>query len=69
MIENIQIRMLQQVFFLVWIFSQMWKIYMKKEYFITFFIEKKIIKFQKIKNHAVTFPYWFWSSVKFLMFR
>jgi hypothetical protein len=30
---------------------------MKKEYFITFFIEKKIIKFQKIKNHAVTFPY------------
>jgi hypothetical protein len=30
---------------------------MKKEYWIALFIEKKIIKFQKIKNHVATFPY------------
>jgi hypothetical protein len=32
------------------------KIYVKKEYFITFFIEKKIIKLQKIKNQVATVP-------------
>jgi hypothetical protein len=34
---------------------------MKREYFITFFFEKKkSIDLQKIENHVATFPYWFW---------
>jgi hypothetical protein len=30
------------------------------------FLEKKIIRFEKIKNHVMTFPYWFWFGNKFL---
>jgi len=29
---------------------------MKREFFIFYFFEKKIIKFEKIKNHVMAFP-------------
>ncbi len=38
---------------------------MKREY-LNFFLEKKIIRFEKIKNHVTTFPYWFWFGNNFL---
>ncbi len=31
-----------------------------------FFWEKNSLDLQKIKNHVVTFPYWFWLGNKFL---
>jgi hypothetical protein len=35
----------------------MWKINMKKEYFITFFLEQNSLDLQKIKNHVAIVPY------------
>ncbi len=60
-IENIQIHTSWSIFFvLVWNFAQLWKIIMKREHLITFFfLRKKLLDLQKIKNHVVTFSYLF----------
>ncbi len=69
-IENIEIHMSWEVFFLVWNFAQMWKINMKREYLIIcFFGRKQSLDLQKIENHqnhVVTFLYWFWFGNNFL---
>ncbi len=39
---------------------------MKKEYLVTCFLKKKSLDLQKIKNHVVTFIYWFWFGNKIL---
>jgi len=41
------------------------KIYMKGEYLISF-LRKKSLDLQKIKNHVVTFSYWFCFGNNFL---
>jgi hypothetical protein len=33
---------------------------------ITFFLTKKSLDLQKIKNHVAKFPYWFWFANKIL---
>jgi hypothetical protein len=39
---------------------------MKRKYLITFFFEKKkSLDLQKVKNHVVTFHYWFWFDNRF----
>jgi hypothetical protein len=32
---------------------------MKREYVILFYFEEKTIRFEKIKNRVMAFPYWF----------
>jgi hypothetical protein len=39
---------------------------MKREYFDHFFLTKKSLDLQKIKNHIGKFPYWFWFGNKIL---
>jgi len=47
-IKNIQIHMPWRVFFFLdWKFAQMWKNKMEREYLVTFFIKKKVIRFAK----------------------
>jgi hypothetical protein len=59
-IENIQIHMSWQSFFLVWNFAQIWKINMKREYSTTFFFKEKIIRFPKNWKSGWNILYWFW---------
>jgi hypothetical protein len=69
-IENIQIHISRRAFFLFsflgWNFAQMWKINIWQWNIWSLFLEKKVIRYFLIKNHVVTFPYWFWLGNEFL---